>query len=118
MKQTPKYRCVYILECKGLFKIGKTDNLSGRVKALEIGNPFPVQVAHVIYTDDYHKVEKALHQIFDTSHERGEWFNLSARELAAVKSMSVEQILNVAENMKPDLAPPEPTVPPGQMETL
>ena len=109
-----KYRCVYALECKGLYKIGKTDDLEKRVKSLETGNPFPMQVVHVIFTEQYHQVEGALHQMFAADRAKNEWFSLSVKDLAAIRSMSVEQILNTAQSMKPPATPSEPTVPPGQ----
>jgi hypothetical protein len=109
-----KHRCVYVLECKGVFKIGKTGDLNKRMKSLQVANPFDMKIAHVIFTEDHHKVEQALHLIFAESRERDEWFNLGIRDLAAIKSMTVQQILRTAEGLK---AKPEaqPIIPADQM---
>ena len=109
-----KHRCVYVLECKGSYKIGMTGDLEKRMKGIQAANPFGVQLAHVIFTEDHSKVEKALHEIFAVSRENNEWFNLSLRDLAGIKSMFVQQILHAAEQLKPKVAP-EPTIPPDQM---
>jgi len=111
-----QHRCVYVLECKGVYKIGKTGDLNKRMKALQTANPFGMQVAHVIFTEDHHKVEQALHLIFSNSREANEWFNLSIRDLAAMKSMSVDQILRAAESLKPKPEAQPQDVDPNQMK--
>lgn len=100
-------QCVYILECKGVYKIGKTGDLNVRMKSLQIGNPFGMHIAHVIFTEDNSKVEHALHQIFADSRARDEWFNLSFRDIAVIKSMSIQQILSAADGRKPAEVQPD-----------
>lgn len=108
-------RCVYVLECRGFYKIGKTADLTSRMKSLQSTNPFEVQIAHVIFTNDHSQVESALHEIFTESRTTGEWFKLGMRDLAKIKSMSVQEILMAAEALrpKPEIKPQE--VDPNQM---
>ena len=87
-----KHRCVYILECKSSYKIGRTENLTKRLKSLQIGNPFAMKIAHVIFTEEHVKVEQALHRIFLAARTRDEWFSLSLRDLAVLRSMSGRMI--------------------------
>lgn len=109
-----KNRCVYILESKGFYKIGKTQNLSVRIKSLQVGNPFGLNIAHVIFTDYHTKVERALHLIFGDSHTGNEWFNLSLKEISTIKSMDVEGILSWANSLRP-VSQVQPETPKDQM---
>lgn len=107
-------QCVYILECRGVYKIGKTGDLNGRMKGLQVGNPFEMRIVHIIFTEHNTKVEQALHCIFADSRAQNEWFNLGLRDVATIKSMTVEQILSAAEALKPK--PETPTqINPDQM---
>lgn len=85
--------CVYIVECQGLYKIGKTTDLKARLLAIQAMNPFPLKVVHVIPSEQYGIVEKALHKIFSSKRLGGEWFELSPEELNEVKSLSVQDIV-------------------------
>lgn len=93
--------CVYILKCRELYKIGRTGDLANRIKSLRTGNPFEIQIIHTITsTGNISKIEEALHLIFSDSRTQGEWFNLSLRDLARIKSMSVQGILSEGARIK------------------
>ncbi len=94
--------CVYILECQGLYKIGKTTNLKARLLAIQAMNPFPLKVIHVIPSERYGIVEKALHKIFSSKRLGGEWFELSSEEINEVKSLSVQDIVDRASCLEPE----------------
>jgi hypothetical protein len=96
-----KHCCVYLLECRGLYKIGRTENLRKRFKSIQVGNPFSIRIAHLIFTGDYIKVEQALHTIFANKRVRDEWFSLSVRDLAVLRAMSAPMILEWATSLKP-----------------
>jgi Meiotically Up-regulated Gene 113 (MUG113) protein len=85
--------CVYIVECYGFYKIGKTVNLKNRIREMQTGNPIELQVAHVIYSDRHSDVEQALHAVFADQNVHGEWFKLSDKQIDSIKSMSVHEIL-------------------------
>lgn len=110
-----RHRCVYVLECRGSYKIGRTENLPKRMKSLQVGNPFPMTLAHVIFTEEYIKVEQALHSIFEHSRTSNEWFSLSLRDLATVRSMSVQMIFQWADSLKTPESDPQPDIPKDQM---
>lgn len=95
-----KHRCVYILESRGVYKIGRTENLPKRIKSLQVGNPFGLQIAHVIFTEEYIKVEQALHTIFAHDRANNEWFSLGMRDLAVLRSISVPLIFQWADSLK------------------
>lgn len=94
--------CVYVVESAGRYKIGRTKNFENRLRGLQSSNPYPIQTVHLIFTDLFIDVEAALHNIFEDSREQGEWFNLSVREIAQIKSMSVREILASGRRFKQD----------------
>lgn len=76
---------VYFLQGNGLYKIGKTKNLKGRQKWLEIKLPFPVEVACVLKADDCSLLEKAIHHTYRDCRVNGEWFRLTDEQFARFK---------------------------------
>jgi hypothetical protein len=108
------FGCVYVLQCKALYKIGRTGNLKGRLNQLKTSNPFGFEVIHLIYSNDLATVEAALHLMFAESRVQGEWFNLSLRDIAQVKSMSVQAIVDLGADLKSKLEA-ESDVDPNQM---
>ena len=90
---------VYIVECKGLYKIGYTSNLRSRLVSIQTATPFPVHLVHAMPSLHERKLERALHVIFEDSCVRGEWYNLSIREIAKIKSLSAQEILDIAKEI-------------------
>lgn len=94
---------VYLLEAVGgFFKIGKTVNPKSRKRTFGVKLPMAVEFKHVIHTDDMHKLEKALHQLFADKRVRGEFFDLTLADVAFICSLGNEctynqLILRVAE---------------------
>lgn len=73
------HNLLYILECneQKFIKIGVThseETLDKRVKTLQTGNPYKINVAYSQLHDDALGAEKYLHRQFQTSRVMGEWF--------------------------------------------
>lgn len=78
-----KYQFLYLIQQKGtnLYKIGVTSNLNNRIQQLKIGNPDEIEfVAHRKIRDPY-KAERFLHLYFREKLVRGEWFELSKKDI-------------------------------------
>ena len=76
-KKTSGY--VYLVHCKEttFYKIGiSKSNYALRLKELQTGCPFELEMVHVIHSVNYHKWEKELHNKFQDKWVRGEWFDL------------------------------------------
>jgi hypothetical protein len=58
-----------------LVKVGKSEDPAQRVKAF-VGYPWPVQLLHVIQTDDMGWLEAHLHGLFACWRLEGVWFHL------------------------------------------
>jgi hypothetical protein len=62
-----------------LYKIGiSKDSPQGRLKSLQTGNPFQIQLLKQYISPHYKKIEKMLHRRFASlrTREKGEWFHL------------------------------------------
>lgn len=79
---------VYFLYCPAinneyqLVKIGQTkNNVEKRIKQLQTGNPFPIEIYAVVFSTTYKQVEKDLHAKYKRRRCHGEWFQLTLKEV-------------------------------------
>lgn len=72
------YNVLYVLSCnEGQFtKIGvcKTDAFERRLKNLQTGNPYKINVEWVEDRTEANKAERYLHRAFQDFQTHGEWF--------------------------------------------
>lgn len=59
---------------------------SRRLGQLKTLIPFDLKIEKLIYIKEHKKVEKELHEIFKDYRVRGEWFELSIKQLNTVKT--------------------------------
>ena len=72
---------LYLLECQGYYKIGKTNNPKNRFTAIRTANPFEVLPIICIYSFDKTKIDKlesSFHLRFAMYSHRNEWFKKSS----------------------------------------
>jgi len=91
-------------EDKTLYKIGFTrDKISTRVKNIQTGCPYKIEIVDTFESEHSKKIEKTLHNFFSYNNTHGEWFELSCTEEFKFRSMcekyekmydSIEQIKN------------------------
>jgi hypothetical protein len=68
---------VYVLtDASGLYKIGRTVDLAGRLRDIALGNP-TVRVIAYFETHNAPAVELLLHGFYASSRVVGEWFDLA-----------------------------------------
>lgn len=65
----------------GLYKIGKTNNPSNRLKTFNVKLPFEVDYEILIQTDNMTRVEKEWHDHFSHRRINGEWFALDEQDV-------------------------------------
>lgn len=72
-----KQKFVYFIQAgkEAKFKIGITNNIDGRLKQLQTGCPYPLNILAII--PGGRKEEKELHRKFKKYSEIGEWFSLN-----------------------------------------
>ncbi len=82
---------VYLLKSmSGYYKIGRTKNPKNRLATFSVKLPFEVEFEHVIECRDMYRLEKSLHSHFAERRVNGEWFDLSADDVAYIKSIGGE----------------------------
>lgn len=76
---------VYLMRSGRHYKIGRTISVGSRARQLAIKIPVSPTTIHSIETDDPIGVEAYWHKRFAEKRGEGEWFDLSAENIAAFK---------------------------------
>ena len=76
---------VYLLKAGRFYKIGRTNALGRRERELVFQLPEAAKVVHSIKTDDPTGIEEYWHRRFQDRRKNGEWFELTAQDLAAFR---------------------------------
>lgn len=88
---------VYLIKHElGPIKIGVSRAPWARLRSLQVGSPFELEVKSTIRTNVPELLEEYLHQRYDDSRIRGEWFELSEQEeeyLVNTESVSEDEIV-------------------------
>jgi hypothetical protein len=77
------------IDNKGKYKIGSTraKDIKKRLKQLQTGNSSELFIKESYETEHPFKLEKMLHNHFESSHLIGEWFELSEDDTKAFKRL-------------------------------
>lgn len=76
---------VYLIKSGRFFKIGRSNAVGRRERELDIALPEAVKVLHSIKTDDPPGIEDYWHRRFADRRKKGEWFELTADDVAAFR---------------------------------
>lgn len=96
VQRLPEHGWVYILDTgfqsasnsdRRIFKIGKAQELSNRIKTLKIQLPYKVRLAYAFQVLEYSAWEACLHRIFADQRLNGEWFSLSDEDIARIAEL-------------------------------
>lgn len=81
---------IYIIQakCNGLVKIGKTKDISKRFLGLQSQSPCELEMIHFFETEKPRNFEMALHRMFWKYRHHAEWYDLTDREIAFLRSLS------------------------------
>lgn len=76
---------VYLIKSGRFYKIGKTISVGMRERQLQIQLPEQARTVHSIKKDDPSGIEAYWHRRFEAKRKNGEWFELSAQDVAAFR---------------------------------
>ncbi len=82
---------VYLIQCDNLqlVKIGKASNVNKRLKTLQVGNPhslYCIASLEFAFSNEALLFEQKLHKKYEEYNVRGEWFEISQRDLISLKN--------------------------------
>lgn len=87
----PKSGYVYVLRAdNGLYKIGRSVNIDGRIKRLETVLPYELELICTVKVKDYITTEAKLHQVFADKCVKGEWFKLAKADIEYIKGLGAQ----------------------------
>ncbi len=73
----------YVLSENGIYKIGRTNDIGTRFKALNIETPFDLKLVAALKTDDCVELERRYHAFHAEHRLKGEWFAISPDKVPA-----------------------------------
>lgn len=75
---------VYLIESRGLYKIGRSSKIEARFKTYTTENPHGVKLLAHKHFDDCHAEEARLHSLYSGKRKIGEWFALSPAQVKKI----------------------------------
>ncbi|SRR5260221_8603220 len=79
---------IYLVRGREYYKIGASTHLRKRMTELQIGSEYPLTLVTTVNTESPKRVERFLHVFFAVNKIRGEWFDLSERDIALFKCLT------------------------------
>jgi hypothetical protein len=93
---------VYIAEhSDGFLKVGVSRDPWTRVEELDVG-PHPLELRYVYPTDHAYRVEQTIHHYWSEHNVRGEWFDVTDRQLAELLALlpEIDRISSTGESTR------------------
>jgi hypothetical protein len=76
---------VYLIQFGDDYKIGSSNDVERRFREIKTQMPYEGKIIHTISTSDPDGIEVYWHNYFKAKRLRGEWFNLSSKDVSYFK---------------------------------
>jgi hypothetical protein len=76
-------RQLYFIKCNDWIKVGRADNPSKRLKELQVGNPYILELRMVL--DNAGRYEFLFHRELSNIEHNGEWFKITNESRIIIK---------------------------------
>lgn len=73
---------LYFIRCGEFVKIGRADDVQQRFRQLSASNPYDLTIIRILSKEGYR--EKEMHQYFQDSRVKGEWFRIHDYEVVDI----------------------------------
>lgn len=73
---------VYLVKCGDYYKIGRTKNFAQRFYCLQRYLPIQLDAVATVQVEDNIKCERYFHRFLKNKRVRGEWFELSHKDVS------------------------------------
>lgn len=73
---------LYIIKCNQFYKIGITNNVKKRLKDLQSGNPYILELIGSFEVKNPRLAESVFHNLLSRKNVVNEWFELNTEELS------------------------------------
>ena len=92
-KKKKYFSSIYLMECKGMYKIGISNNPEKRYHTFLTGNPDIKMICYSKPISFAFMLETKLHRLFKKDCIHGEWFKLKKEEVDTI----IELLTNLSE---------------------
>ena len=87
---------IYIIKCQDCYKVGVTNDPVKRMKGLQVGNPYELEIVSTYTTLKPKQTESLIHHELKWCHVRGEWFN---GELDDIKKAIIKVLDGISDSV-------------------
>ena len=85
---------VYVIDAQnGMYKIGLSKIPKIRLDMLSVSLPFDLKLALLIDCQDMDKVENDLHEFYKDKRQKGEWFQLTEKDLIDIRNKYKDSLI-------------------------
>jgi len=77
----------FVRNAEGLVKIGKSNDPVQRIKALQTGNPKPLETICILHVAEAHRSEAWFHKFYEHKNVNLEWYALDDNDIERLKHL-------------------------------
>ena len=85
---------IYLIKAGEYYKIGCSKHPKTRIRAMQTGCPFKMDLVFSIFCDEAFVLEAALHNVYADKHSYGEWFtNINSKDCLKIVEIFNDEVV-------------------------